>query len=1140
MKTIPPPCPEPETARRYWRSLDQLAETPEFNEWLQREFPAGASEFTDPVSRRHFVKIMSASFMLAGLGLAGTGCRRPEDKILPFGKAPEGYAHGVAQSYATAFPTRGGAIPLVVESHDGRPTKIEGNALHPDSNGGTNLHAQASILNLYDPDRAQRFTKAGNTVAREAALDGLKELSAQFATRQGEGLFILLDHSNSPSRQLVEMVLRQRLPKAKWFAYEPVDYSVGPRTATDVHLQLQAGQSPVLSPYYKLDQAKAILTLDCDFIGSEEDNHRLIRDFAKGRRLENKDGAMNRLYCVESLMTLTGFNADHRLRVAGGAVIQVAAKLAAEILTSVGPTAAPMLQALKAVGEPAGVDPKWITECARDLLANKADPAQNKPSTALVIAGHRQPPAVHIIAHAINAALGNLNQTVVLHSVPASNYAGIADLQHDIAEGAVNTLVIVGGNPAYNAPADLDFGGTVQRSKINVVRLGYYEDETFPLCTWHMPAAHFLESWGDARTSDGTWVPVQPLIEPLFGGLTDLEFLARLGGLEQTRPHDIVQATLKPIAGFDDFDNKWKKFLHDGFLASSAAKPALAGFDYSRATLKLGTLSAPAKLSKDNLELTFHRDYSLDDGRYNNNGWLQELPDPITKITWDNAVLVSRKTAEELGWKNGDILEIEVPLGGDKPKARVQGAVWIQPGQADYTLGLALGYGRKKGNGTGRVGHDVGLYNAYAIRTGAAPHYAAGAKVTKTGRKFKFSLTQDHGSMEGRPIIREANLADFKKKPDFAKNFDLESPGHSAHIAKGADGNPLGIYKHPYKQYEEQKAKGEATGPIMKSDVHQWGMSIDLSSCVGCSACMMACQSENNIPIVGKEQVGKGREMHWLRLDRYYSGASEKAASNLIDDPQVVTQPMLCQHCENAPCESVCPVNATVHDEEGLNVMAYNRCVGTRYCSNNCPYKVRRFNFFDYNRRPLGELYKNPITATTKGEWELKRWFKKPNEGSLPDDQWELVKLIKNPDVSVRMRGVMEKCTFCVQRIEQAKIGQKVKAGASGDVAVPDGTFKTACEQACPAQAIVFGNLLDPNSRVSKLKKQERDYSVLGFLDTRPRLTYLAKIRNPNPAMPDYTPMPLNLKEYVDHNGSPFEEHGTNALRSAEKKGAGH
>jgi molybdopterin-containing oxidoreductase family iron-sulfur binding subunit len=773
------------------------------------------------------------------------------------------------------------------------------------------------------------------------------------------------------------------------------------------------------------------------------------------------------------------------------------------------------------------------------LLANKG--------TSVVVAGHRQPQAVHVIAHALNAALANLGKTVVLHPTPASNYGSIADLQHSVNEGEVNTLIIAGGNPAYNAPADLDFAGAVQKSRINVVRLGYYEDETFPICSWHIPAAHFLESWGDARTSDGTWVPIQPLIEPLFGGMTDLEFLSRVGGLEQTRPHDIVQATLKPIAGFDDFDNKWRKFLHDGFLANSAAKPALAGFDYNKATRVLGVLVAPTKLSKDNLELAFHRDYSLDDGRYNNNGWLQELPDPITKITWDNAVLVSRKTAEELGWKNSDLVEIEVPLGVDKPKAKVQGAVWIQPGLADYTLGLALGYGRRKAGGdqtggTGRVGHEVGLYNAYAIRTAVAPHYyAAGCKVAKTGGKFKFSLTQDHGSMEGRPILREANLDDYKRHPEFAKNFDLESPGHSAHIAKDANNRPLGIYKHPYTQYEEKKAKGEASGPIMKSDVHQWGMSIDLSTCVGCSACMMACQSENNIPIVGKRQVGKGREMHWIRLDRYYSGAYDKAPSNLIDDPQIVTQPMLCQHCENAPCESVCPVNATVHDEEGLNVMAYNRCVGTRYCSNNCPYKVRRFNFFDYNRRPLNELYKSPIISSTKGEWELKRWFKNPGEGSLPEDQWELIKLIKNPDVSVRMRGVMEKCTFCLQRIEQSKIAQKIKAGASGDVQVPDGTIKTACEQACPAQAIVFGNLLDPNSRVSKLKKQDRDYNVLGFLDTRPRLTYLAKIRNPNPAMPDYTPLPLTLKEYADKNGSPFEEHhsehGTNAVHGAEKKG---
>jgi Fe-S-cluster-containing dehydrogenase component len=496
----------------------------------------------------------------------------------------------------------------------------------------------------------------------------------------------------------------------------------------------------------------------------------------------------------------------------------------------------------------------------------------------------------------------------------------------------------------------------------------------------------------------------------------------------------------------------------------------------------------------------FHRDYSLDDGRYNNNGWLQELPDPVTKLAWDNAVLMSRKTAADLGLKNSDMVEVQ--LGGRS----VRGPVWVQPGFVDYSLGLALGYGRTK---TGRVGVGTG-FNAYALRTSANPHFAAGASLRALNETYPLSCTQNHWSMEGRPIIREANLEQFKEKPRFAKNMEVEE----AEVVKPMYPNPLDQLK--------------------KSGIHQWGMAIDLSRCVGCSACMLACQSENNVPIVGKEQINRGREMHWLRIDRYYSGRprqenffetfttdQDEQFDPWIDDPQVVTQPMLCQHCEAAPCENVCPVNATSHDQEGLNVMTYNRCVGTRYCSNNCPYKVRRFNYFDYNKRPIGKFYLGPF-------------------GHRKNDEWDLLKMIKNPDVSVRMRGVMEKCTYCIQRIEHAKIAQKTKAGASGDVRVPTDSFTTACAQACPAGAFVFGNLLDPASRVSKLKKLDRNYSVLELLYTRPRTTYLARIRNPNPNMPDslYSQGPLSLREYEHKHGNPFQEEGGPAGAEPAKEGA--
>jgi len=1132
MKTIPPPCPEPESGQKYWRSLDQLAETPEFQQWLEREFPDGASEFTDPVSRRHFVKLMSASFLLGGLGILGAGCRRPEEKILPFGQMPEGYVHGVPQFFATAMPTRGSAVPLLVKSHENRPTKIEGNPEHPDSNGATDTFAQASLLNLYDPDRGQHFrTRAGAIISRGQMVDELTTI-AQRIVPGGAKLAFLMEQSSSPSRLRLQLALQQKYPQAKWAVYEPVDLAANRRLTGS-------------APYYKLEQAKVILSLDCDFIGTEADTHRHIRGFARGRKQQKASDPLNRLYTVEGLFTLTGINADHRLRVPTSQVVAVAAHLGAAI--------APQNQAIadlaKRLPLPAGVSPKWIEECAADVKANAG--------ASVVMAGHRQPPAVHVLASLLNTALGNNGKTVFFAEMPQTpTNTDIAGLARDLANKQIDTLVILGGNPALNAPSDLKWADA-QRHAADVIRLSYYPDET-ALATWEtglsIPMAHYLESWGDARTSDGTVVGIQPLVAPLFDGMTELEVLALLGGQAVTKPHDIVRETFKAFAGAGNFEEAWKRFLHDGFVPGTAPRghDAPLGGDVINSAFANVTAVAP---SKESLEVVFHRDLKMDDGRWNNSGWMMEFPDPITKITWDNPVLVSRKTAEELGLKNGDVVEIE--QGGRK----LAGCpVWVQPGLADYSVALSLGYGRvhNPGGGTGRIGNGIG-YNAYALRTSQGLHYASGGKLTRGGEKQRLAVTQEHGSMDGRPIIREANKEQYEKYPHFAKNFDLDSPEESAHIARDPKtGRPLGIYEHPYDAFDQRGSQvGVKLNGVFHSDVHQWGMSIDLSSCVGCGACVLACQSENNIPIVGKDQVLRNREMHWMRIDRYYSGMAGKGNKALVDDPQAVVQPMLCQHCENAPCESVCPVNATVHDEEGLNVMAYNRCVGTRYCSNNCPYKVRRFNFFDYNKRSLDQLkgpfYGSPLTTSKDGEWNLLRWWRSPEIGTRPDDEWDLLKLVKNPDVSVRMRGVMEKCTFCVQRIEQAKIGQKVKAGASGNVQLKEseGTVpKVACQQVCPAEAIVFGNLLDPNSRVSQERAMDRRYDVLGFLDTRPRITYLARIRNPNPKMPDYAQIdiPVSVKEYMGENPSPFEEahghaesqvgEGGHGAAAGEKKGA--
>jgi len=1067
MKTILKYAPAPTSGRRYWRSLDELADTPEFKDWLHREFPAGASQMEDGQTRRNFLKIMSASFAFAGLGLAGAGCRRPEEHLEPYGKQPADYVYGEAQYFATAMPTRMGAVPLVVKSYEGRPVKVEGNALFPGSNGSTDRYAQVSILDLYDPDRARRFTSGGQALSRDEALNSLETLSKKFAGNSGEGLAFLAESSTSPSRARLQKIITDKFPKAQWFTYDAIDSGIHQRAATQAF-------GRAVRPLFNFDKAKVILSLDSDFLGGEDDAHNHIRKFAAGRKAGE---GMGRLYVVESLFTLTGASADHRLRVAAGLVGEIAAAIYAEI----GGNSASV---------PAEIKPEWISECAKDLVANRGH--------VLVVAGQRQPLEVHLLAHAINSALDSIGSTVSL--LPAEQAAN-GNL-NSLDSSSADTLVILGGNPVYN------LNWSPKQKPATVVRLGYYEDETAAKADWTFPAAHYLESWGDATTSDGTVVPVQPLIQPLFGGLTELEFLARLAGESQVSPHEIVRAT------FGGGDEEWKKFLFNGF-AGTASEP-LGGVKLAQSAGDLSQLLANAKSSAPtaaSLEVVFYRDAKLDDGRYANNGWMQELPEPITKMTWDNAVLLSRKTARELGVANGDI--VEIGLNG----ATIKGPVWTQPGMADYSLGLALGYGRER---AGRVGSGVG-FNAYKIFNGK--YVESGATIRKSGETYTLACTQHHWSMEGRPAVREANLDEFLAAAAKNENFAEEKfHGVEPPVIRSLYPNPL----------DEAK----------KMALHQWGMSIDLNACVGCGTCVVACQSENNIPIVGKDQVLRGREMHWLRIDRYFTAdpkrknnptlfdpkADENQAdenqqfAEWIDDVQAVNQPMLCQMCEAAPCESVCPVNATVHDQEGLNVMAYNRCIGTRYCSNNCPYKVRRFNFLDYNKRPLTELkgpmYSTTLTHKTDGEWDLLRWLKDPNSGMRSEDEWDLIKLSKNPDVTVRMRGVMEKCTYCTQRIEHAKIAQKVKAGASDNVRLTEaaGTVpKTACQQACPAGAIVFGDVSDADSSVSKLKLLPQNYSVLADLLTKPRTSYLARIRNPNPAMPDYHD-PFSTEEYENNS----------------------
>jgi MoCo/4Fe-4S cofactor protein with predicted Tat translocation signal len=1119
MKAIPPVCPEPEVGPQYFRSPEAMADSARLQEWAELEFPAGAAELTVAESRRDFMKLMSASFALAGFGL--TGCRRPTEHIYPFGKQPEGYIHGVPQHYATAMPTRTGAVPLLAKSNDGRPTKVEANPLHPDK-AGTDQFAQASVLGLYDPDRAQYFRKAGKTVKREEALDALNALGKSLAATGGRGLAIIAESNSSPTRARLQAAIAAKFTNAVWATHDAIDSSIHTEAASVV-----AGKR--VTPYFKFDQAKRILSLDCDFLGGEDEAARYTRDFAKGRKISKPDAAkqddlINRLYVVESLMTLTGGSADHRLRVSPSQVAAIAAQLAAEVLKQAGGSAS-LNTAQLAAG--AKVDAKWITECAKDLVSHKG--------ASLVVAGQRQPLAVHALAHAMNEVLGAFGKTVELHDAPASANPLSA------AVGA-EAVIVLGANPALTAA---EVWAQISKSAKTIVRLGYHEDETASGAAWHLPAAHYLESWGDARTSDGTVVAIQPLIAPLFGGLTESEVLGLLLGNPTANSYTLTRETFATLTGGTIDEEKWKKFLHDGFLAGSKSKAVSAALNWAATGAAVAQAAVAPAPAKEKLEVIFHRDYSVDDGRYANNGWLQELPDPITKIVWDNAVLVSRATAEALGVKNNDIVTISVA------GRTVDGGIWIQPGMADFTLGLALGYGRKWGRVASFDGGTVG-FNAYAVRPHGAG-FVTGAAAKATGRKHEFICTQDHWTLHGRPVVREANVDQFLKKPDFAKNFDLDA--HTDFLVKNPDGSIKNIYEHPYKSH-----------PQLASKSHQWGMVVDLNACTGCSACVIACQSENNIPIVGKDQVSKGREMHWMRIDRYYAADPKKkpqggtidaflsnavgtqgnpdtvnlverdelqATKKWIDDPQVVTQPMMCQHCEAAPCESVCPVNATAHDDEGVNVMAYNRCVGTRYCANNCAWKVRRFNFFDYNKRPIG------------GGKMAQEWFKmdvglyKGPLATRPGDEVDIVSLARNPEVTVRMRGVMEKCTFCQQRIEAAKISQKVKAGAGNDVVVKDGAIQTACQQVCPAGAITFGNILDPNSAVSKLKQQDRNYTVLGFLDNRPRTTYLARVRNLNKAMPDAHNRIWSLEEYKEISHSdPFQAHGH--APAGEQKGAKH
>ena len=1018
----------PPVSRSYWRSLAQIEGRSESRDFLEREFPEGASELPDGITRRDMMMLVGASLSLAGL----TGCiRRPVEEIVPYVTAPEDVLPGIPRFYATTMPFRRSAYGLIVESHEGRPTKIEGNPSHASTLGASSALVQASVLGLYDPDRSQSLTLHGTRKSWNDFVTAWGQLSAAHAADGGAGLAVLSESFSSPTQARLVSELRVRYPRLQWATYDAVsDESrlAGLKHATGRDLDLML----------RLDRASVILALDADPLLTDPEMIRHARGFADRRRAGASGGAMNRLYAVEGVYSLTGAMADHRLRLQSRQIAPFLAALAARLAPSAAGAASQ-----SGAGVP-GLDARWIDALARDLQANRGK--------GLIVAGERQPAAVHAAVCALNTHLGNTGKTVSYYETKDAalpSVSSLASLVSSIKGGAVQTLVILGGNPLFDAPADLDFASAMAKVP-HTIALGYTVDETSEKAEWHIPRAHYLESWEDARAVGGTLSVVQPLILPLYGGRTPVEVLGLMVGDKDRPGYDLVRETWKPILGEAEFEKKWNRVLHDGFLAGSELPevvPDLKGEAFAElGRLRAGVATAnPAEASAkagapgsvNDLEIVFLPSPSLHDGRFANDGWLQELPDPLTKLTWDNPALVSPKTAETLGLASDELVRL------DYSGRSLELPVWILPGMADGVVALTLGYGRRR---AGRIGSGVG-FDAFVVRGSMAPGFDSGATLSRLGRKYPLSATQEHGSMEGRPLVRESTLTELRsEQASPPAKADSAHAGDSAQAPKG-EGVPgaLGVFEEKPDHFSLWKEHAYDQG-------HQWGMTIDLNACIGCNACMTACQSENNIPVVGKIQVAKGREMHWLRVDRYFSG--EPSGS-----PEVVFQPIPCMQCEDAPCEQVCPVAATVHDAQGLNVMVYNRCIGTRYCSNNCPYKVRRFNFFNFTK-----------------------------------DTPPSLKLAMNPDVTVRARGVMEKCTYCIQRINRVKIDAKL-AGRE----VHDGDVKTACQQACPASAIEFGDIRDRSSRVAKAKADPRNYALLEELNTRPRTTYLVKVRNPNP-----------------------------------------
>lgn len=1039
----------------YWRSIENRRRTEEYISSIENEFAEGMTEITS-MDRRSMLKVMGATIAISGIGVS---CRRPEEHILPYVHQPEDQTQGLPNYFATALPTPYGAQGILVESHEGRPTKVEGNPSHPDSLGKASFLSQASVLEIYDPDRSRYCVKneAGVRLPKEW-LEFDEEFGgivANLKKRGGQGLAIVSDADLSPTFLRLKDAVKSALPQTKFFVHEPMRMR-----NTEEASALCFGQNTRVR--YHFDKAKVIVSLFADpfSFGPEHVSH--MRGFAKNRTVHTTDDAltMNRLYAVEADYTLAGTNADHRLRLPIGLATSFIKALAYELLATLNldldlkePGAESLAKLISRPPSYKGIDKRFVLAMAKDLALHKGE--------ALIVGGDHLPKEALALIHVLNFNLHGLRKTFEIVTVDdkrAITHLAEPDIEQlaaDIKAQKVQTVIMLGVNPVYDAPRHLQLSDLIKVVPLSI-HMGQRADETGSLTTWHLPQTHFLEHFGDTRAFDGHISVIQPLILPLHKARSSLSLMAQLAGMAVTDPYVLVKDSFKERFGALNADKQFNKAIHDGVIADTAYKNSWSL--HTSAVYRAFNKLEPRAPTKDNLELILSFDRRIQDGRYANHSWLQELPDTVTKLNWGNALLVSPLAAREFGLKNGVKKNAYV---ADLAKITVDGhaielPTFVVPGLADYSVVAWLGYGRTH---AGEVGNKVGV-DVYDWLKNYREKVYHGVKFERLAKTEKLSSTQeqfamngdtvqttDSLSLRGRDPARVTKVEDYVKNPTAAKNVGL-TPNLLVNEAGKTEKVPLQI-----------------TDAWDYSKNQQWGMVIDLSKCTGCNACVVACQSENNIPVVGKEQIIRGRGMHWLRVDRYFEGP--------VESPLAISQPIPCQHCENAPCEPVCPVAATSHDKEGLNVMTYNRCVGTRYCANNCPFKVRRFNYFDFSHS--GNLHVDEAIVQRQ----------------------KTIKLQRNPDVTVRYRGVMEKCTFCTQRIQEAKMASRRDGKDHNNL--PDGAVTPACAQTCPSEAIVFGNINDQSSRVAKLKRTDRNYTLLDVLNARPRTSYLSMLRNPNP-----------------------------------------